>query len=136
MYNQETDRRALLALFNATAGAGWRNNKGWVENSDDIQTWFGVSVNDSGRVNAVLLPRNDLNGARNMWFKSFVLVFSSENNASSHQEMRAPKHARLVSLSLPQDYIITTQVGNFVCPRYRNKRFHRGLRMTGTNCCY
>lgn len=78
MYNQETDRRALLALFNATAGAGWRNNRGWVERSYDIQTWFGVAVNDSGRVNAVLLPRNDLNGVREMCFKSFIMVSSSE----------------------------------------------------------
>ena len=78
MYNQETDRRALIALFNATSGAGWRNNKGWMEKSDDIQTWFGVMVNDSGRVNAVLLRSNELNGAREICFNSFIMVSSSE----------------------------------------------------------
>lgn len=62
VYTQATDRKALLALFKTTGGAGWREKTGWAENSDDLATWFGVTLNTSRRVNAVDVNGNNLDG--------------------------------------------------------------------------
>ena len=56
----QRDRRALLALYNATNGPFWANPTGapitgWDENTD-ISQWSGVNLNSSGlRVESVLL---------------------------------------------------------------------------------
>ncbi|CAM9231843.1 unnamed protein product, partial [Ectocarpus sp. 8 AP-2014] len=44
-----TDREALIALFRSTGGAGWVRRDNW--GTDDVlATWYGVKVNDQGRV--------------------------------------------------------------------------------------
>ena len=43
------DRAALVALYNATGGANWTNNDGWLTNAP-IGQWHGVTTDDSGRV--------------------------------------------------------------------------------------
>ena len=68
-YNLETDRRALLAVYNATGGAGWTHKNGWEDNSDDLSVWYGVSVK-SGRVCAVIMGANKLNGELRASFAS------------------------------------------------------------------
>jgi len=52
-------------------GAGWNTKNGWKDNSDDLSTWFGVSVKpSSGRVFALIMRNNNLNGAqKNRWYK-------------------------------------------------------------------
>ncbi|CAB1115509.1 unnamed protein product [Ectocarpus sp. CCAP 1310/34] len=55
------DRDALVALFCSTGGAGWTRRDNW--NTDaDRATWFGVKVNDQGRVVDVDLGSNNLQG--------------------------------------------------------------------------
>ena len=45
----ETDRAALVALYNATGGPNWRNNTNW--NSDaPLDQWYGVETDSTGRV--------------------------------------------------------------------------------------
>lgn len=43
------DRDALLALFRATGGGNWTRNDNWGTDAE-LSTWFGVEVNDQGRV--------------------------------------------------------------------------------------
>ena len=56
-----SDRVALVALYNATDGANWKNNDKWVSDAP-VGEWAGVTTNDSGRVTKVSLESNQLTG--------------------------------------------------------------------------
>ncbi|CAM9634178.1 unnamed protein product, partial [Laminaria digitata] len=56
-----TDRDALVALYNATDGANWTNNRNW-NIGDDLSQWHGIEVNDDGRVVELTLISNILQG--------------------------------------------------------------------------
>ena len=45
----ETDRAALMALYNSTDGANWTDNTNW-GSTEPLGTWFGVTTNTDGRV--------------------------------------------------------------------------------------
>ncbi len=55
----EQDSLALVALYNATDGANWTDNTGWL--SDPVSSWFGVTVEED-RVTRIDLNRNQLSG--------------------------------------------------------------------------
>ena len=56
-----TDREALVALYNATDGANWRENGNWVSEAP-MSEWHGVETDSDGRVVEVSLWVNKLNG--------------------------------------------------------------------------
>ena len=56
------DRAALVALYNATGGANWTNNDGWLTNAP-IGQWHGVTTDGSGRVTRLDLADNQLTGS-------------------------------------------------------------------------
>ena len=55
------DRSVLMEFFSATNGPSWRRNDGW-GTSENISTWYGVEVDDDGRVVKLDLQRNNLTG--------------------------------------------------------------------------
>ena len=55
------ERAALVALYEATDGANWMRGDSWLSD-DPIGTWYGVTTDSSGRVTALSLSRNKLNG--------------------------------------------------------------------------
>lgn len=61
----ETDRLALIDLYNSTAGSGWTNKTNWQvpgNVGDSPCGWYGVSCS-SGRVSQVYLVDNNLTGS-------------------------------------------------------------------------
>ncbi len=46
---EESDLEALVALYNATGGTGWRNNGNWLIERP-LETWHGVTTDEKGRV--------------------------------------------------------------------------------------
>ena len=72
----ETDRDALVALYNATNGENWRNNDNWLSdaplgdwrNNDNwlsdapLGEWYGVNTDDDGRVKTLAFDGNGLSG--------------------------------------------------------------------------
>ena len=52
---------ALLALYNATGGANWRNNGNWLSNAP-MGEWHGVITDSDGRVTELSLSTNRLTG--------------------------------------------------------------------------
>ena len=52
-----SDRDVLVALYNATGGANWRNNANWLSD-EPIGDWHGVNTDDSGRVIELDLSSN------------------------------------------------------------------------------
>ena len=59
--SDETDREALVALYNATDGPNWTYNNNWLSDAP-LGEWQGVITNDDGRVIGLQLPNNNLAG--------------------------------------------------------------------------
>ena len=59
--NIDLDRDALVALYNSTGGAGWKNTTNWLSGRP-IGAWYGVTTNPAGRVIGLSLPGNALTG--------------------------------------------------------------------------
>ena len=57
-----SDRAALVALYNATGGANWGNNRNWLSNAP-MGEWHGVITDSDGRVTHLSLSVNQLTGA-------------------------------------------------------------------------
>ena len=57
----ESDRAALVALYDATGGANWTNDEGW-RTDRPLQEWFGVTTAADGRVTELELITNNLTG--------------------------------------------------------------------------
>ena len=56
-----SDREALMALYDATDGGNWTNNTNW-GSDEDLDEWYGVWTDSDGRVLAVVLEDNGLSG--------------------------------------------------------------------------
>jgi Leucine-rich repeat (LRR) protein len=59
-FSTVSDSIALVHLYNETNGAQWTNHSNWL--TGKINTWFGVTLDGSRRVQKLLLPRNKLAG--------------------------------------------------------------------------
>ena len=57
----ETDRAALVALYNATDGANWTVSSNWLS-EEPPSKWYGVTADTDGRVTKLLLSDNELSG--------------------------------------------------------------------------
>ncbi|MDE2869672.1 MAG: ankyrin repeat domain-containing protein [Chloroflexota bacterium] len=57
----ETDRAALIALYHATDGPNWIRNANWLTN-EPLHRWAGVVTDEDGRVVALELFQNNLDG--------------------------------------------------------------------------
>ena len=58
----DTDRAALVALYDATGGTNWTNSSNWTSDSH-LSQWHGVSIDASGRVTSLILEGNGLQGS-------------------------------------------------------------------------
>ncbi len=56
------DRGPLIAFYNATGGYNWSTNTNW-RTAEPLGRWAGVVTNDDGRVIALDLPNNNLQGS-------------------------------------------------------------------------
>ncbi|MCY3895576.1 MAG: hypothetical protein OXG17_03790 [Chloroflexi bacterium] len=56
-----TERAILAALYQATGGPGWANSENWLSDAP-LNDWHGVSTAPDGRVVALALPQNRLQG--------------------------------------------------------------------------
>ena len=57
----QSDRAALTAFYEATGGPNWTNNTNWLTDQP-IDTWFGVTTDETGRVVELGLFGNNLRG--------------------------------------------------------------------------
>ena len=56
-----SDRDVLVTLYEATDGDNWLESDNWLSNRT-LGDWYGVTVDDSGRVIALNLSENELSG--------------------------------------------------------------------------
>lgn len=67
------DREVLQELYEATGGAGWSDNTGWVTDDEDMASWYGLTLDEDGlSVLEVDLSRNNLQGQTNYSYDYFV----------------------------------------------------------------
>ncbi len=57
----ETDREALVALYNATDGGNWNESANWLSDAP-LGEWEGVTTDGDGRVTQLDLRNHDLSG--------------------------------------------------------------------------
>ena len=57
-----SDREALMALYDATDGENWTDNTNWGSN-EDLDEWHGVTTDSDGRVERLVLIDNGLSGS-------------------------------------------------------------------------
>ena len=57
----ESDREVLEAFYHATGGPDWFFSTNWLSD-EPLSEWYGVYTNEQGRVERVILRRNNLNG--------------------------------------------------------------------------
>ena len=61
-FDASTDKAALVALYNATDGPNWENNRNWLSDRP-IGEWSYVSTDADGRVTGLLPANNRLSGS-------------------------------------------------------------------------
>lgn len=55
------ERQDLAVLYEALGGPGWRNSANWLTDAP-LDTWWGIEVDESGRVSGIHLFSNRLSG--------------------------------------------------------------------------
>ena len=55
------DSLALVALYNSTDGANWKNHDNWLT-SNPVGTWYGIKVSGNG-ISGINLSNNQLSGS-------------------------------------------------------------------------
>ena len=61
LQDETTGRAALVALYNATDGARWKDNTNWLSEAP-VGEWHGVTTDTGGHVTEVSLYDNQLTG--------------------------------------------------------------------------
>ena len=56
-----TDRDALIAFYRSANGDNWIINSNWLSDAP-LNTWYGVTTDDGGRVTKLELAHNRLSG--------------------------------------------------------------------------
>ena len=112
-----SDRDVLVALYEATDGANWRRNTNWLSDKP-INTWHGVTTDDSGHVTKLDLYRNQLRGAIPSGFgnlSNLRILYLDNNQLSGAIPSQLGNLANLRYLVLSYNQLsgaIPTQLGN------------------------
>ena len=105
----ETDREALVALYNATDGENWDGSANWLSDAP-LGEWEGVT-NDDGRVTELYLVANDLSGEipaelgslsnlESLWLNANDLSGEIPAELGSLSNLEEPLQYKLQSLGL------------------------------------
>ncbi|MXW06095.1 MAG: hypothetical protein F4Z81_13675 [Gemmatimonadetes bacterium] len=94
---EDTERSALIALYNAADGRNWTGRRNWLTGAS-VSAWHGVETNDQGHVTGLDLEDNNLNGtlpSRLGDLRSLGVLDLSNNSG-----LTGPLPASLVGLGL------------------------------------
>ncbi len=113
----QSDRDALVAIYNATNGPNWTNNSGWLGPAGTECDWFGVFCTQTG-VSGLDLLRNNLSGTlpgELGLFSEIEILRLAENNLTGPIPTELWTLEKLKSLSLSFNQLsgtIPESVGN------------------------
>ena len=102
-----SDRDILVALHQATDGSNWRVSDNW--NTDaPLDTWYGVEIDDRGRVISLHLRRNQLTGAFPLELTSLTALKDLQlagNSLTGSIPSELGRLANLVTLDLARNLL-------------------------------
>ena len=98
----ETDRRALVALFDATGGVNWTDNTNW-KTAAPLNQWYGVQTNLAGRVVSLDLRGNALDGSipsrlGDLTYLSWLVLFNNDLVGTLPAALRNLDHLNTLDL--------------------------------------
>ena len=80
----ESDRAALVALYDATGGDNWNDNTNW-KSDKPLDQWYGITTDNNGRVTRIDLSNNNLTGSIPSELDNFtnlLILYLDHNNLS------------------------------------------------------
>ncbi len=110
------DSLALVALYNSTNGDNWRNKTAWL--TEPVYKWYGVTLNDKGRVISLNLNYNRLSGtipAEIGNLTSLQGLYLSDNHIYGHLSSNTGNLTNLQYLYLSSNQLsgaIPAEIGN------------------------
>ena len=106
----DTERNALIALYNSTGGAGWYDSTDWLGPAGTEGTWKGVwVVND--HVNGIILTNNNMSGKLPPELGNLTNLLSISlyaNQLTGHIPLELGNLVNLLSLYLYDNYLTGT----------------------------
>ncbi len=96
---QSVEMATLMDLHESTGGADWTNRENW-GGEEPVGSWYGVEVNEGGRVTALRLSENGLGGQlpENLG----DLAFLTELHVDGNEGLSGPIPISLSALSIQQ----------------------------------
>ena len=116
----ETDREALVALYNATDGENWNQSDNWLSDAP-LGEWEGVVTNDDGRITEMQLHTNALSGEIPAWLGSLsnlTWLDLTHNELSGEIPVELGSFSNLRTLGLTHNELsgeIPPELGRSLC---------------------
>ena len=130
----DPDREALVMLYNATGGPDWRNSSNWLSDAP-LGEWYGVTTDEDGRVDGLVLTENNLDGplpADVIGIEKLQVIDVRYNNLTGMIPSGLAEPEAVTWFALGHNQFtgpIPSDLGNLVSVEY----FHLGAnRLTGT----
>ena len=111
------DRSVLVELYNSMHGSNWTDNTNWLSD-EPISEWYGVTIDDEGRVNGLFLADNQLTGeipAELAKLSNLTILSLASNQLTGEIPVELAKLSNLSQLSLSSNQLtgeIPTELGN------------------------
>ena len=104
-------RDALVALYNATNGSGWKNNENWLSEAP-LDQWYGVFTDCDGTLTHLSLTDNQITGPIPSWLGNLsnLNVLGLGRN-----QFTGPIPPELGNLSRLGDFVISRQAQPPMC---------------------
>ena len=115
--DDESDREILRDFYNATGGANWTDNDGWLSNQA-LNQWHGVSTNGQGQVTQLSLRNNGLSGslpAQLGKMESLEVLSLDRNSISGSLPVELGELSNLTRLAMNRNQLtgaIPTELGS------------------------
>ena len=116
----ETDREALVVLYNATDGGNWNRSDNRLSDAP-LGEWYGVDTNDDRRVTVLILDNNGLSGeipAELGSLSNLTELELSDNDLSGEIPLELGRLANLSWMGLSGNGLICRRAGSISRARH------------------
>ena len=93
----DVEIEALTAFYNSTGGADWTNSVNWLQDAP-LEDWYGVTTDESGRIQSLNLADNNLHGT--LPLEIGTLANLKTLNLSINEGLTGPLPVKLTGLGL------------------------------------
>ncbi len=109
----EDDSIRLVTFYERTNGDNWNNNQGWL--TAEVSEWYGITVNEEGRVSMMQLSNNQLSGdlddLRNVLPTALIELDLSNNSLQGKFDAWYPRLSELEILRINNNQLTSAGTG-------------------------